>query len=212
MHWGRRKFCFLFCFGIFLLGVNIASGQEARSKRISFNIPRGFYQQVCPSPIWSGVKVKWEGMKDARSTRALGVVTKKRGKDPIQVYSVEPVAEVLNLSLKQLFNACGMTLLKGSEEAPPGTIILRGELKKFDAKEEKAIFTGKGMAEIQIVFYARRPAKKITADVGYQLEFKLGRKRGIQRLQEILQELYLSALKGIPQAPSFEKALGLSSS
>jgi len=173
---------------------------------IHLNLPEGFFSQVCPSPIWKNLKIRWLGVTDERPHQWVGIVTKKGGKNPVRIETDQPLTETFNASLKTLFTQCGMILTDAKENpsaSPEATLAVK--IIDFSATEEKRFFTGKGTAKSRLLFLVQEGRKKTTSTVGYGLEFKMGRKSGIKRMQMILSELYQATLKEIPKAAELRK-------
>ena len=98
-----------------------------------------------------------------------------------------------------IFRQCGMKL---ESEAGPGIYEVSAAIKKFRAHEEKGLITGKGKATSEIEIFAELGTKKITAQVGYGIEFKQSRKRGIKRIRQVLNELFQETIKQVIASPT----------
>ncbi len=180
-------------------------GRAAEEFSITLELPPKFFSQLCPQPLWNHPRVIWQGVKDKRPNPALGTLTKKHGKDPTSVFSQPSLEEIFNRNLEQLFRHCGMDLMTAGSATTADDFQLSGFLEEFYAQEEKGIFTGKGRASSRLLISAIRPQKKINATVTYQIEFKMGRKRGIERLEKILQELFENTVKQVTLAPQLKE-------
>lgn len=157
--------------------------------------------KACSSQPFKGIRVHWRGLIDGRPEKALGVVMKKSGKDPIEVYSDPPLRDFFVGYLKNTLKLCGMELLP---EAAPDLYSLTVTLEKFRAHEEKGLITGEGQAQSSLKFEAERGQKKVRSQVGYQIEFKQGRKSGVKRLNKVLNELFHETLLQVVSSPQFQ--------
>ncbi len=176
--------------------------ESLEREEISLAVSPGFFQNLCTYPEWKGQKVFWKGVEDQRPQGPLGRVSKKKGKDLVQVYANPDLERVLAENLQRLFQDCGLTLLS----APSGEVpSLRVTVQNFYAEEEKGLVTGKGKARSRLSFEVQRPGRKLTASVGYELEYKQTRKRGIERLQKVLQELLEKTLVEVTRNDSLQK-------
>jgi uncharacterized lipoprotein YajG len=162
---------------------------------ITLEVPAQFFMSLCPDRPFQGVKVYWQGVQDKRTHQTLGVVTKKEGKDPIQVVSAPPLQQLFQNYLTSVLEQCGMQLVQRPGDA---AFQLEAFIEEFHAEEEKGWVTGKGQAKSRLSFAAQSPTRKVAANVGYGVEFKQGRKRGIERLQKVLNELLQETLRQVP--------------
>lgn len=190
--------------GVLLMAASVSLHAQENLDReeISLAVSPGFFQNLCAHPEWQGQKILWEGIIDQRPQGPLGRVSKKKGKDLVEVYANPPLEKVLEENLRRLFQDCGLTLLSTASGDIPS---LRVAVQNFYAEEEKGLVTGKGKARSRLSFEVQCPGRKLTASVGYELEYKQTRKRGIERLQKTLQELLEKTLVEVTQNDSLKK-------
>lgn len=174
-------------------------GETPERESIKFKFNNIFWYRLCSSQPFKGTRIHFQGTRDDRPEKALGTVTKKHGNDEIEVYSEPPLREVVGGYLAAIFRQCGM---KVEPQGGPGVYEVMAAIKKFRAHEEKGLITGKGNASSEIEIIASLGNKKITAQVGYGIEFKKGRKAGIKRMREILNELFQETIKQVIQSPT----------
>jgi hypothetical protein len=162
---------------------------------LTLEVPAQFFMTLCPDRPFSGSKVYWKGVQDLRAIKTLGVVTRKGGEDPIEVISDPPLQQVFQSYLTSILDQCGMQLVQRPEDA---AYQMEAFIDEFHAQEEKGLVTGKGQAKSRLSFTATTMGRKVAANVGYGVEFKQGRKRGIERLKKILNELLQETLRQVP--------------
>jgi len=196
-----RRTLFFGMAGLWLvLPLNLGA-QERETLELKIGNNYDLYK-ACSAKPFQGISVHWRGLLDDRPEKALGTVVKKSGKDPIEVYADPPLRDVFVGYLKDLLQRCGMKLLP---EAAPGVYDLTVHIEKFRAHEEKGIFTGKGQAQSALKLEATLPQKKLLAQVGYEIEFKQGRKSGVKRLQKVLTELFRETLEQVVESPQLQE-------
>jgi hypothetical protein len=196
--------CRYFFVFIFVLTCAFASVSHAEETvLLDLRPPPEFYAELCPVPVWNHPKVKWNAVKDQRPYQILGIAAKKKNKDPTHVVSQPALEEVFSEVLKKLLQQCGMQWVEGKEgEAAPQLDIV---IHDFIAREEKGWFTGKGTAKSRLSLGLNRPMHKTSATVGYEMEFKMGRKQGAERVKEVLAELFKNTVKQIPPLPQLRQ-------
>ena len=170
------------------------SAQAPDTETITLKFNDYFWYKMCSPQPFKGIRIHWAGLVDERPEKALALVTKKNGADPVEVYSKPPFQEILSGYLQAVFRQCGM---KFEPEGGEGIYEISVSIKKFRAFEEKRLITGKGSAQSSLEIIAKLPGKKITSQIGYQIEFKQGRKSGIKRVKQILTELFQETLKEV---------------
>lgn len=175
---------------LMLLAPAVHSQEE--KELLTLRVPPQFFMGICPKKPFSGIKVYFQGVEDKRGDKILGVVTKKKGKDPIRVYSDPPLEVLMQNYLNSLFDECGMQLAKNASQAP---YRLSAGIEAFSAQEVKGILTGKGEAKSRLSLSATGGGRTVRANVGYGVEFKKGKKHGIERLEETLNELLRETLR-----------------
>jgi uncharacterized lipoprotein YajG len=190
-----RKYFFGFLVGMGLVFFAGFVRSQEPTVPLTLEVPAQFFMNLCPDRPFQGVKVYWKGVEDQRSVKILGVVSKKEGKDAVQVISEPPLEKIFQNYLNSLLEQCGMQLVQRPQDA---LYQMQATIQEFHAEEEKGWVTGKGEAKSRLEFTAASPERKITANVGYGVEFKQGRKRGIVRLQKILNELLQETLRQVP--------------
>jgi hypothetical protein len=193
---------YLSLFAVFLALPALAHGETPERETLKFKFNNIFWYRLCSPKPFKGTRIHFQGTRDDRPEKALGTVTKKHGDDEIEIYSEPPLREIVGGYLVAIFRQCGM---KVEPQGGPGIYEVMAAIKKFRAHEEKGLITGKGNATSDIEIVASLGNKKITAQVGYGIEFKKGRKAGIKRMREILNELFQETLKQVIQSPTLRK-------
>jgi hypothetical protein len=174
----------------------IASGKtEVIRPVVEFEMPSGFFQQVCKEREWKGVVAKWDGVTDSRENPFIGKQVKKGG-EQIPVISQPPLGVVMNDALRDLFEECGMAFV---EKAPPGALSLSAEIKTFDVSVIKNKFSNEAASESMIRFVAQKGTKSQTIDVGIELESKGAGGGKLKALKKAANKLLLETLKEIPK-------------
>ncbi len=189
---------------LMVLPVSQGFSQERESISLELGNHYSLYKQ-CSGRPFQGIQVHWRGLVDNRPEKALGTVVKKNGKDPIEVFSAPPLRDIYVGYLKDLLQRCGMKFLPVPS---PEVYELTVYIEKFRAHEEKGIFMGKGQAISRLSLEAKLPQKKITAQVGYEIEFNQGRKSGIKRMKKILTELFRETLLQVVASPQLQDLRG----
>lgn len=195
------RFWTYFILGLGPLAWSLPSGAQGREV---IQLKTGNHYAItkaCSAKPFKGLRVHWRGLIDGRPEKALGVVMKKSGKDPVEVYADPPLRDFFVGYLKDTLHRCGMELLP---KADPNLYSLTVTLEKFRAHEEKGLITGEGEAQSSLKFEAERGKKKVTSQVGYKIEFKQGRKRGVKRLNKVLNELFQETLLQVVSSPQFQ--------
>jgi YajG family uncharacterized lipoprotein len=181
--------------GLFCLSRSALSQEKVS---LTLEVPPQFFMSLCPEHPFQGEKVFLKSVEDNRSSPILGMVTKKGGKNPVEVDADPPLQVVFKNYLSSVLEACGMQLV----QAPEGSEYqIQFTIEEFHGEEEKHLVTGKGQATSRLSFMANSPTRKVTGNVSYGVDFKQGRKRGIERLREILNELLQETLRQIPGSP-----------
>ena len=191
---------FLFLSAVFFLlsPFNARAGDAT----VTLQLPPDFLAKACSAPPWKDVTVLWQGVKDARSDPEIGRQTKKEGKDPTLILSEPPLDLILDRALRDLFSSCGIRLLtEGNAEKG-----LSVEIDEFYAGVEKRFLTGKSVAKSRLKFLVKRNgALTNTVEVGYELESRTVRQKGIKQLEKTLNELLWRTLEQIPQLSSLRE-------
>jgi uncharacterized lipoprotein YajG len=164
---------------------------------LTLQVPPQFFMSLCPERPFQGAKVFLKGVEDQRPIKTLGVVTKKGGKDPVEVAADPPLSVIFTNYLVSALEVCGMQMV-GPEAAD---YQIQFVIDEFHGQEEKALLTGKGQAKSRVSFMAHSPTRKVAGNFSYGLDFKQSRKRGVERLQEILNELLQETLRQVPISP-----------
>lgn len=180
-----------------ILGLSQTASGRAEVIRpvVEFEMPQGFFQQVCKKPEWKGVVAKWGGVTDSRGTPFIGKQVKKGG-EQIPVVSDPPLEVVMNDALKDLFEECGMAFV---EKASPGTLSLSAEIKAFDVNVIKNTFSNNAASESMIRFVAQRGTASQIVDVGVELESKGAGGGKLKALKKAANALLLETLREIPK-------------
>jgi len=174
----------------------LASGASAAEEPVvRFEMPQGFFEQVCKEPEWKGVVAIWGGVTDLRGSPSIGRQVKKGG-EQIPVISDPSLEVVMNDALKDLFEECGMSFV---EKASPGTLSLSAEIKSFDVNVIKNTFSNSAASESMIRFVAQKGTKSQIIDVGVELESKGAGGGKLKALKKAANNLLLETLREIPK-------------
>lgn len=172
----------------------IASAED--SPKISLNLPAGFVQSICKSPVWNGTRAIWGGVADKRVSQEVGLQTQK-GKDAIPVMSNPPVDKAFDSALKEVFTACGMKFVQGEN----GDVLnISAEIKDFYTGMQKSLVTGKSEAKSSLAFTMRRGNRSMSVTVGYEIESKKIRSGNIKQLSETISELFRETIRQVTVA------------
>jgi len=191
-----KKIISLICVAAFLAVSNLALAKtEVIRPVVEFEMPNGFFQQVCKQKVWKGVMATWGGVKDARETPFIGEQVKKGGQ-VIPVISQPALDVVMNDALKDLFMECGLALV---DEKKTGMLELSAVIKTFDVNVIKNTVSSNAASESMIRFIAQKGTKSSMIDVGMGLEGKGVRRGKIKALQNAANKLLLETLKEIPK-------------
>ena len=181
------------CAVLCLAGAAFADTPEKET--VALEVPAGLAQQICKQPVWNGVIAVWKGVTDERPEKAIGLQTRKNGKDPIEVFASPTLDSVLDKALREVFTACGMKFTdKGGSE----TLKLSVQIKQFYAGVEKKLITGKAKATSALTFTADKAMQTRTIDIGNDMESKEARKGDIKGLTKALNSLLAETLKQVP--------------
>ncbi len=162
---------------------------------VEFEMPSGFFQQVCKKREWKGLVAEWGGVTDSRGTPFIGKQVKKGG-EQIPVVSEPPLGVVMNDALKDLFEECGMALV---EKGTPGALSLSAEIKSFDVSVIKNMVSSSAASESMIRFAVQKGTKGQTIDVGVEIESKGVGGGKLKALKKAANELLLETLREIPK-------------
>lgn len=165
---------------------------------LTLAVPVNFNGQTCPSQVWLGQKVLWQGVEDKRTTFAVGLQTKKKGKEPIAVLAQPTLQETLESNLKTLLSFCGMQLTTNPQESD---LSLKVMIEAFYAGVQRNILTGQGNANSRLVFSIYQGLKHKDVVITYQMEFKDWRGKSLKQLKKTLDELLTKTLEQIPRNP-----------
>lgn len=171
-----------------------ALAQEAAKPTIALDVTPEATAQMCPTPVWNGVKAVWSGISDARADKVIGTQTKK-GEPPIEVMANPPLDEAFDKALRRLFSVCGMKFV---DTAPADTLRLSAQIKEFYSGVEKKLVTGKAVSKGMLTFIADKGPKSMTIDVGTELDSKEIRRGDIKALTKALNQLFVETLKQVP--------------
>lgn len=172
-----------------------AALRAQETAQVSLRVEPDFFQQACPSPLWNGLPIQWQGTSDHRASPEVGLESKKEGKDPIAVLTQPPLSDSFDSALRRLFENCGMKIV------PAAAWRMSAVIEEFHAGVEKGLIFGKGKAKSRVTIYAESENRKLSASGGYELEFKKTRKKSLQRLTETLNELFAKTLEQLPKSP-----------
>jgi uncharacterized lipoprotein YajG len=172
------------------------------TETVVLQVPAGFYSRLCPTPVWQGVRVQWLGVTDQRGNPAVGLESKKHGKDPVAVTVSPPLAATFEGALRGLLSACGMNFVD-----PPQEVDWRmsAVIQEFHSGVEKGIIMGKGQAKSRVELFAESARRKLSASAGYEVEFKKTRKKSLQRLTETLNEIFQKTLEQVVKSPQLRE-------
>jgi uncharacterized lipoprotein YajG len=182
--------------GIGLMLVALVAAAEAPEKEVvALEVPAGLVREICAQPVWNGVTAVWKGVTDERPGKAIGLQTKSKGKEPIEVFAIPTLDSVFDKALRDVFTACGMKFIdKGASE----TLKLSVQIKQFYAGVEKKLITGKAKAVSALTFTADKAMQTKTIDIGNDMESKEARKGDIKGLTKALNSLLAETLKQVP--------------
>lgn len=175
----------------------LSMGQDIVS--VSLQLSPDYSSRVCPSPLWQGQKLVWMGVSDRRSSKEVGLQTKKKGNDPVHIVAEPPLEKILDSNLRELLTRCGLQPVSTASEAE---LSLQVFVEEFYVGVRKGVLTGKGEAKSRLVFVFKTPFKTKNVVVSYEMEFKDLRKKKIQQMTATLNELLGKTLEQIPKTPA----------
>ncbi|EKD41855.1 MAG: hypothetical protein ACD_73C00488G0003 [uncultured bacterium] len=179
---------------LILTGTNRAHALETLN--ITLSLPADFSTQVCNIPVWNRTKAIWGHVKDLREEKAVGHQS-KNGVDTLLVETTPPLENILDISLKRLFQTCGMEWVK---EEDSNAIKISVNILEFFAGSDKKLLTGKGTAVSRLAINIEKSNQTLqTIEVGFQIENKGIRQAKLKQLEKTLNELLADTLKQIPR-------------
>lgn len=182
---------------IFLLAALVSPALLASDQiPITLQLPGGFVEQLCPTPIWQQRAVVWKGVQDKRTSPELGVQSKK-GEVVSEVVAEPSLVSSFDAALQKILTQCGLKLLsRGNDEST----FLSVEIVEFHAGLEKKLLTGKGMAKSSLILNQGTPyGGAQTIEIEYEIESKKVRSKSIKQLSQTLNELFQKTLEKVPQ-------------
>lgn len=170
--------------------------QSIETLNITLALPADFTTQVCSIPLWNQKKAMWGHVKDLRDEKAVGHQS-KNGTDILLVETNPQLQEILDISLKRLFQTCGIEWINSEDPNIPKISV---NILEFFAGSDKKLLTGKGTAVSRLAINIEKPGQTLqTIETGFQIENKGLRQSKLKQLEKTLNELLSETLKQIPK-------------
>lgn len=182
---------------ILLASAFVSNLNAAENVPISLEQPKNISKAACPTPLWNGEKVVWDGVKDARESFEIGLQTKK-GKDPIDIVANPPLAEVMDKALQDFLKACGLNLVKNGNLPH-----LSAKIVNFYAGVNKKILTGSATAKSAITLTKKSGYERSDITVNCDIESKGLSSSKLKKITQTLNNLLLETLVTIAHTQPF---------
>lgn len=186
---------------LIILSTVLVSFQAMAGETLSLplTLPPDFSSRACPAPVWNS-KALWGGVKDLRDEKSVGHQTIKGGSEEVaRVESTPALDQILDISLKRLFQTCGLQWVASGDET---TSQISVDILEFFAGSDKKFLTGQGRATSRLAIHIQKGRQTLqTLEVGFQIENKGLRQSKLKQLQKTLNELLAETLTQIPRLP-----------
>jgi hypothetical protein len=176
-----------------LLAARMAAASDGVRQTVDIDLSPDVFAEACAKPVWKGVTAQWDGIRDARESKAVGMQV-KGDDEPIEVVSDPPLDAAFDGALRQLFRECGMVVV---EKVPDGGLRISAEIEEFFVDVMKNVVSGKSQSGSLLSFRMTSGGKTTDVELGVDMDSKEIRKKKIKALVEGVNKLFAETLKQV---------------
>ena len=179
-----------------LFSVPLSAETLRREEIIPLEVSQTNLREICSTYSATGKKVIWEGVRDVRPTKELGMQTRKKGKEVIVFVPDRPLEKIMDDAFRNLFQTCGV---KNQQRASEETSKISVEIVEFQLTGEKKLVTEKQKGMSRLAYLITRGPMETRLEIEVEASEKEIRKTGTKRFQAITERLLVDTLREVPK-------------